>query len=151
MTPAGSVSVTVTLLASDGPRFATSSWYETVPPAAAVAGPDFVTDRSAEAFTSVVAEALLLVGSGSDVVDAIATVFVSVVAWAGAVTMIVNVVLDPVFQVARVQVTEMLRLLLQPQPPLDGVTDTKLTPAGSVSVTLTLLAFDGPRLVATTV
>ena len=87
-----------------------------MPPAATVAGPVFVTDRSAEAVTSVVAESLLLVGSGSAVVDAIAAVFVSVVAWAGAVTTIVKVVLDPVFQVARVQVTEMLPLLVQAQP-----------------------------------
>ena len=73
-------------------------------------------------------------------------VLVSVAPWAGAVTTMVSVVVAPVAQVARVQVTEMLPLLVQAQPPLDGVTDTNVTPAGRVSVTVTLLASDGPAL-----
>ncbi len=72
--------------------------------------------------------------------------FVRVVAWFGAVTTTVIVVLLPAAQVGRVQVTEMLALFVQVQPPLDGVTDTNVTPGGSVSVTVTLFASDGPTL-----
>ena len=48
------------------------------------------------------------------------------------------------------QVTETLPVLVQVQPPLDGFTDTNVTPAGRVSVTLTLAASDGPWLATST-
>ncbi len=117
-----------------------------LPAAVTVAGPTLVIARSATGVTVVFTESVLLPGTGSAVVAPMVALFVSVAPWAGALTTMVSVVVDPVAQVARVQVTEMLRLLLQLQPPLDGVTDTKLTPAGKVSVTFTLLASDGPAL-----
>ncbi len=95
-----------------------------LPAAFTVAGPVLSSDRSATAVTVVSTESELLVRSGSAVVEAIEAVFVIVVAWFGAVTTTVMVVDEPVAQVARVQVTEMLALLLHVQPPLDGVTDT---------------------------
>jgi hypothetical protein len=52
---AGSVSVKVTLAASDGPLFVTVSVYVAVMPAVAVGGPLFVTARSAAVVTIVVA------------------------------------------------------------------------------------------------
>ena len=67
---------------------------------------------------------LLLVGSGSGVAESMSASFVRVVGWFGAVTTMVMVVLAPAAQVARSQVTEMLALLLQVQPPLLGVTET---------------------------
>ncbi len=115
-----------------------------VPAAATVAGPDLSIERSVRALTLVTTESELFVGSLSAVVVTTDALLVSVVAWLGAVTTMVNVVLEPEFQVALVQVTEMLALLLHVQPPLDAFTETNVTPGGSVSVTLTLLAFDGP-------
>ena len=72
------------------------------------------------------------------------TVLVRVAALAGAVTTMVKMVEAPLFQLARVQVTEVLPALVQVQPPLDGVTDTNVTPAGRVSVTVTFAASEGP-------
>ena len=68
----------------------------------------------------------------------------------GAVTTMVKVVVEPAAQVARSQVTEMLALLLQVQPKVDADTETKVTPAGRVSVTVAFCALDGPVLVAVT-
>ena len=62
----------------------------------------------------------------------------------------VKVVAAPAFQVALVQVTETLPVLLQVQPPLDALTLTKVTPAGRVSVTVTFAASEGPLLAAST-
>ena len=110
-----------------------------------------VIARSAEAVTVVVAESLLLDGSGSDVVEETATLFVREVACAGAETTTVKVVDEPVLQLALVQVTEVLPALVQVHPPLEGVTDTKVTPAGRVSVRVTFAASEGPLLAALTV
>ena len=63
----------------------------------------------------------------------------------------VKVVDAPEFQFARVQVTDAFPALLQVQPPLDAPTDTNVTPAGRVSVTVTFAASDGPLLAALTV
>lgn len=116
-----------------------------MPPATTVAGPTLVTARSAEAVTVVFADDELLPATGSGVVVLIEELLVKVVACAGAVTTMVKLVDDPVAQVARVQVTETLPALLHVQPPLLGVTEPKVTPAGSVSVTVTFAASDGPR------
>ena len=94
---------------------------------------------------------VLFDGSGSDVVDVMVAVLVRVVPCPGASTTTVKVVAAPVFQFARVQVTEMLPVLLQVQPPLDALTLTKATPAGRVSVTVTFAASEGPLLAASTV
>ena len=147
-TPAGNVSTTLRLSASEGPRFRTVTSYVTVPPAVTEPGPSFVTARSADGVTLVVTLSALLDGSGSAVVEVMATVLVNDAACGGAVTTTVNVVDAPEFQFARVHVTEVLPLLLHNQPPFDGLTDTKLTPAGSVSASETLEASDGPLLEA---
>ena len=110
-----------------------------------------VTATSADPPTVVSTLAVLLDESGSDVVETIVTVFVRDAGWFGAVTTTVNVVDAPVPQAARLQVTEVFPLLAQVQPPLDGVTDTKVTPAGRVSVTVTFAASEGPLLAASTV
>ena len=72
------------------------------------------------------------------------TVLVRVAALAGAVTTMVKMVEAPLFQLARVQVTEVLPALAQVQPPLEALTLTKVTPAGRVSVTVTFAASEGP-------
>ena len=123
-----------------------------MPPAVTVAGPDFVTERLADAVTVVLTESELFVKSGSAVVEAIDAELVNDPALFGAVTTIVKVVDAPEFQFARVHVTEVLPLLLHDQPPFDGDTDTNVTPAGNVSTNDTFEEHsDGPRLLAATV
>ena len=134
VTPAGSASVTVRLTASDGPLFTTTSEYATLPPATTVAGPVFVMARSAEAVTVVLTEAVLLVRSGSAAVEDTDAVLDTVAAWPGAVTVTVMGAAEvPAARVASVQLTETFPTLVQTQPV--PVADTKVTPAGSVSVT----------------
>src|SRR5450432_3020068 len=67
VTPAGSVSLTATATAVDGPALATTSWYVTLPSAAMVGGPDFTSDRSAAAPTLVTRVEVLFAGTGSAV------------------------------------------------------------------------------------
>jgi hypothetical protein len=67
--PAGSVSVTETADASDGPLSTTTSEYATDPPAATVAGPVLVIARSADGVTVVDAVEELLPATGSLVAD----------------------------------------------------------------------------------
>src|SRR5262249_6933048 len=102
--------------------------------------------RSAEAVTVVVAVAALFPGTGSEVVDATLAVLVSDAACAGAVT--VTVMTGAAARVARaalVQVTDTLPVLEQAHPPPDA--DTKVTPAGRVSVTVRFAASEGPLFV----
>ena len=146
VTPAGRVSVTWTLAASEGPLFATTSPYATVPSAATVGGPVLVIDRSAEAVTAVSTEAVLLAGLGSAVVAATDAVLDREPAWGGAVTTTVIVgALVPVVREEREHVTETFALLVQahPAPPAE----TKATPAGSTSTTERFPASDGPASV----
>src|SRR5450631_2409260 len=104
--------------------------------------------RSAEAVTVVLAAEVLLAGGGSAVVELTLAVLDNVVAWAGAVTVTVIVgAVAPVASVGRVQVTETLPVLVQVQPV--PVAETKVTPAGRVSVTETAVASDGPLLLVT--
>ena len=143
VTPAGRVSVTATLAASDGPAFATVSVYPTVPAATTVAGPVFAIDRSARAVTPVDAVAVLLPAFGSAVAADTTAVSVSEAAWAGAVTVTVIVgAVAPVASEALVHVTDTLPLLTHDQPV--PVALTKVMPAGSVSVTDTAVASEGP-------
>ena len=114
-----------------------------VPPAATFAGPLLVSERSADAVTLVSTLSSLFVGSGSAVADEMSALLVRLPGWLGAVTTMVMVVVDPAAQVARSQVTETLAMLLQVQPPLLGLTETKVTPAGRLSVTLTFCARRG--------
>jgi len=59
----------------------------------------------------------------------------------GAVTVTVRLLTAPLTSVPKDQFT--VPLLLTPLP----LADTKVTPAGNISVTTTLLAADGPKLV----
>ena len=148
VTPVGSVSAIVTLAESDGPLFTTTSEYATEPPATTVAGPVLVIARSADAVTVVLTVELLLPGVGSFVVDATAPVLVRTAACAGAVTVTVMVgAVAPAARAARVQLTETLPVLVQTQPP--PAADTKVTPAGRVSVTVRFAASEGPLLTTT--
>src|SRR4051794_9329924 len=142
-TPAGSVSDTVTLAASDGPSFTTDTEYDSAPAAVTVGGPVLVIARSAEAVTLVLAAAVLLPRFGSAVVDDTDAEFVRVVVWAGAVTTTAMVgAVAPATRVAAVQVADAFPALLQLQPVPEA--DTNVTPAGSVSVTDRFAALDGP-------
>src|SRR5213593_4438390 len=111
-----------------------------------VAGPVLVTARSAISPTTVVtrlagAEPLLLVESGS-AVAASARATLSSVPVAGAVTVTVRARLAPL---ARVVTAGQLTTPAVAVPPL--LTETKVTPAGSVSRTMTVDASEGPLLV----
>ena len=108
-----------------------------------VAGATFVTWRSANGITSVITGGvtLLVVGNGSGVGEVTLAVLVSV-PLAGAVTVTVMLVIWLLVNVPSVHHTTVLGELLPPPLAL-----TKVTPAGNVSVTVTLLAPEGPRLV----
>jgi len=107
-----------------------------------------VTDRSAEAVTVVLAVALLLPAFGSFSVAVTLAVLVSVPLETGAVTTMVTVALDPLAIDPRLQVTVPA---LWVQVPWVGVADTKITPAGNVSVRVTPVAALGPALLTLTV
>src|SRR6185436_10076426 len=72
----GSVSVSETLVASDGPLFVTVIVYETFAPAVAVPGPLFDTPRSALGVTVVVALSLLFDGFVSNTLEETSAVLV---------------------------------------------------------------------------
>ena len=148
--PAGSVSLTVRFAASDGPLLTTVSEYATDPPAVTVGGPSLVIARSALAVTVVTSEAVLFAAFGSAVVAATDAVFDSDPAWFGAVTVtVIAGAVAPVASAARVQVADTLPTFEQAQPGPAAL--TKVTPAGSVSVTVRLAASDGPLLVTVSV
>jgi hypothetical protein len=120
----------------------------TAPAAVTLAGPVLVMLRSAEAVTAVVEEEVLLVASGSAVVEEMLEVLVREADCAGAVTTTVTVgPVVPVVRVGRVQVTETLPVFAHVQPV--PAADTKVTPTGKVSVTVTFEASDGPLFAAT--
>src|SRR3954466_2699875 len=119
-----------------------------LPAATTVAGPAFTIDRSAEAVTDVLAVEALLPGFGSLVAELTLAELVSDAVCAGAVTTTVIVgAVVPAASAGRVQVTVTLPALVQTQPV--PVADTKVTPAGSVSVTESVAASDGPALATT--
>ena len=114
-----------------------------------LAGPVFTTERSAEAVTAVTALAVSFAGFGSVVVLETVAVFVSVPAWAGAVTTTVMVgAAAAVASAATVHVTDTFPAFEHVHPVPDA--DTNVTPAGSVSVTETPAASDGPKLLTST-
>ena len=146
VTPAGSVSVTLRFAASDGPAFDTVTEYATEEPATTVAGPVLVMARSADAVTVVVAVAVLFAALGSAVVAATLAVLLRLEAWFGAVTVtVISGAEAPVASAGRVQVTDTLPVFEQAQPVPAAL--TKVTPAGSVSVTVRPAASDGPLFV----
>jgi hypothetical protein len=82
----------------------------------------------------------LLVLLGSPVGELTLAVFVSV-PLAGAVTVTVTLLTWPLVSAPKLQLTTPLVLIPLP------LADTKVTVAGNVSVTTTLLALDGPKFV----
>ena len=85
-------------------------------------------------------EVMLFVLFGSTVGELALAVFVNV-PLAGTVTVTVRLLTWPLAKVPRLQLTT--PLVFTPPP----LALTKLTPAGNVSVTTTLLALDGPKFV----
>jgi hypothetical protein len=107
-------------------------------------------ERSAEAVTVVLAMAVLLPAAGSAVVEETLAVLLSAADWAGAVTTtVIAGAVAPPASVGRVQVTETLPELVHVHPV--PVAETKLTPAGRVSVIETLAASEGPLFVTVNV
>ncbi len=106
-----------------------------------VDGPVLPRPRSATDVTVVVTGGVtLFVVFGSLVgEDTLAVLFN--VPLVGAVTVTVRLLTAPLTSVPKDQFT--VPLLLTPLP----LADTKVTPAGNISVTTTLLAADGPKLV----
>ena len=95
--------------------------------------------RFAEVLTVVLALAVLLALFGSPVLELTPAVLVIVPVVLGlTVTVAVMVALAPAFTVPRLQGKEA-------QPPCEEVSETKVTPLGKVSVTFTLVAFEGPK------
>ena len=144
VTPAGSVSVSVTPVAVDGPALNTLTSYVNWSFTATGSGKaDLKTERSAEGGTTMVSSvAVLLSRSGSVIAEVTEAVLVRVPGVPGAVTTIsTNWVVDLAIE-SNVQVTVPDR---RPQASC-GVTETKLTPAGSVSVSVTSVVADGPAL-----
>src|SRR5882762_9735860 len=111
----------------------------------AVVGAVLVMDRSATGTIVVVAEAVLLAVFGSASLPATVAVLVIEPVVAGVVTLMVIVALAPAARLPTVQVTVPAEFV---QPEL---ADTKVTPAGRVSVTITPVAADGPLFLATMV
>jgi hypothetical protein len=109
--------------------------------------------RSATGVTAVVAVAVLFAGVGSGSLAVTVAVLVMVVPPAAAVgvTWIVTVALAPLARVPNAQVTVVLLTGGGVQAPWLGVAETKVTFAGSVSVTVTPVAGEGPALLAVSV
>src|SRR5438105_4694118 len=113
-------------------------------PVAAVAGPVLVIARStdlAATVTEVLADAVLLAGFGSGSLPLTVAVLVMLRVVAGAVALIVTEALAPLASEPTAQVT-VPEALVQP-----GLADTKVTPAGRVSVTVAPVLASGPLLV----
>jgi hypothetical protein len=141
VTVAGNVSVTVTLLALEGPKFVTEIVYTKLLLASTVAEPVLPRPTSATGVTVVMTGGVtLFVLFGSPVGVLTLAVLVSE-PLAGAVTVTVTLLTWPLVNVPKLQFTT--PLLLAPPP----LADTKVTAAGNVSVTVTLLALDGPKFV----
>jgi hypothetical protein len=141
VTPNGNVSVTTTLLALDGPKFVTEIVYTRLLVAGTVAEPVLPKPTSAAGVTVVMTGTVtLFVLLGSPVGELALAVLVSV-PLAGALTVTVRLLTWPLAKVPNVQLTT--PLVFTPPP----VALTNVTPKGSVSVTTTLLALDGPKFV----
>ena len=148
VTPAGSVSVTVTALEALGPAFATVAEYARAAPAGTGLGePVIPIERSALACTVVVVVAALLPALGSGVGELTDTVLVTVPAFDGASTTIESGAEAPEARPACEHVTTpALRLHDQPLP----VADTNVEPTGTGSVTVTVPDVSGPALLTPT-
>ena len=118
-----------------------------MPPLVTLAVAVLLIDRlalSTMAVTLVLTLLLLLVLTGSAILLLTLAVLLTlvVVATTGAVATMVTVALAPLARVPRLQVT----VVLPEQVPTLGLAETNMVPAGSASVTTTLLAASGPAL-----
>ena len=142
--PAGCVSVIVTPGASDGPVFVTPIAYVRSVPAVTGSGESvFVTARSADAATVVVAVAALSEASGSvtaELADAALLSTVPAATPSPTCTVSVTVAAVPLARAPRLHVTVVIPLHV----PCDGAAVTNDVPAGSVSVSETAPTSDGP-------
>ena len=112
-----------------------------------MAGPLFVTERSAFALTSVEAVDELLLGFESGVVDVTLAVFITIVPFVSEplnVTVTLNVADAPAAKVAIEQVT-VAPVVQVNVGPFVCDSETNVVPAGRVSVSVTEAAFEGPR------
>jgi hypothetical protein len=148
LTPVGSTSPSETLAAAKGPLLVTVIVYVKLAPTLTdPAEASFVTIKSAAELTVVVVVAELLADVGSVSVAVTLAVLVRVPVAVGVTTMVI-VALPPFTIPPRLHVT---------MPPDSvhtgpvGVTETKVTPVGSVSVSTTLVASAGPPLLTTNV
>ena len=101
-----------------------------------------VIDRSAAGSTVVVGAGGVVAGTGSAVV-AETVAWLVIVPGAERRTLISTVALAPLASVPSAQVTVPLD---SEQVPCEGVAESNVTPAGSVSVTVTPVALEGPRV-----
>jgi hypothetical protein len=149
ITPAGNASMTVASAAADGPLFFTAIVKVAVVPATSVPVCDLVTARSALVPTGAgPSTALLLVRSGSGVVDDTVAWLVSVPVAPGAIaTRRSTLDVAPLASAPCVQVTT----VVPPQDqPVDG-DEMNVTPPGNVSTTLASAASDTPLFFTETV
>jgi hypothetical protein len=102
----------------------------------------FTTDRSARDVTPVVSVSVLFPGTGSDVVEPAVAVFVIVPPSEGAVASIAIAAFAPEARLGRVHTIWPAAGGLHVHPVPDPL--APVTPAGSVSVTVTALAVSGP-------
>lgn len=114
--------------------------------------PELLITRSAEAATAVVAVAELLPGVPSPLLDAIVAVLLNTLpaATAGSTATVSVDTLLPTAKLGLLQVTvppAPTAGVVQDQPAVGG-SETKLVPAGSVSVHEAVAALSGPLLVA---
>ena len=144
VSPAGRLSATDTLVAVSAPLFTTETVNVTLELIAGVALLTLFVTRRSESRTSTEALAVLFAEFGSYVVDATDAEFVMFVSTVG-VAVIVTDAAPPDGMAASVQVTTPA----DSEHPADA--DTKVKPAGSVSVTVGATAVEGPLLVTVTV
>ena len=131
VTPAGSVSVRLAAVTASGPEFSTMSVYVSCCPSSSGSGESvLVSDRSAAWSTVVSALALLSKGSGSTTRERTLAWFVIEPALCG-LTSIVTVALA---SSARLPSAQSTMPASSEHVPCEGVADSKVTPAGSVSV-----------------
>src|SRR5260370_1216476 len=127
-------------------------------PALTDAGPVLVTDRSAETPTMAVLDPVLLLGFGSAVVELPVALFVIIVPFATVPPTLYTIVKEAEAPFASVAIEQ----LTVPPLPTDGfvqvnagptvcISDTKVVPAGSVSLSMTLCASLGPLFTTVTV
>jgi hypothetical protein len=104
----------------------------------------FVIERSAPLTTVVVAVAVLLLALGSAVAAETVAVFVSSVPFAAADETVTTMSIVALAPPGKIPSEQLIGVVFEHDPVL-GVADTKVTPAGKASVTVTPLVVEGPE------